>query len=81
MVVDRVERHDVVNAVMLAGVLLLLGFGIVTAFQSLFDTLDDGVVSARRRCLESESRGARHAATIAGREPTTTLVPPARPTR
>lgn len=56
MVVDRVERHDVVNAVMLAGVLLLLGFGIVTAFQSLFDTLDDGVVRTEKAAvLESEA--------------------------
>ena len=58
MVVDRVERHDVANAIMLAAVLLLLGFGIVTALNSLFDTLDEGVVSAEKAStLESEAAG------------------------
>ncbi len=46
--VDRIERHDILNAVMLAAVLLLLGFGILTAADSLAATVDDGLVEATK---------------------------------
>jgi hypothetical protein len=46
MVVDHIERHDVVNAMMLAVVLLLFGFGILTAVQSLGSTVDEGLIDA-----------------------------------
>lgn len=55
VVVDRIERHDVVNAVMLAAVLLLLGFGIITALRSLGETVDDFVTSETTPSLESEA--------------------------
>lgn len=55
MVVDRIERHDVLNAVMLAGVLLLLGFGLLTALGGLASTVDEGLVdSSKEPELESE---------------------------
>ncbi|MEM7341475.1 MAG: LytR C-terminal domain-containing protein [Actinomycetota bacterium] len=64
--VDRIERHDVVNAVMLAAVLLLLGFGIITALRSLGETVDDFVTSEASPSLESEALTAS----------TTTTLPP-----
>ncbi len=45
---DRIERHDVVNAVMLAVVLLLFGFAILTAFSSLASTVDEGIVTSTK---------------------------------
>ncbi|MCP3988689.1 MAG: LytR C-terminal domain-containing protein [Actinomycetia bacterium] len=53
VVVDRIERHDVANAVMLAAVLLLLGLGTITAMRSLFSTVDEGLVLSEKT-LESE---------------------------
>lgn len=55
MVVDRIERHDVLNAVMLAAVLLLLGFGILTAVRGLAGTLDGGLVESTKDTLSSDS--------------------------
>jgi hypothetical protein len=46
--VDRIERHDILNAVMLAAVLLLLGFGILTAADSLASTVDEGLIEATK---------------------------------
>ena len=48
MVVDRIERHDIVNAVLLAAALLVLGFAIVTAVDKLFQTMDEGLVVASK---------------------------------
>lgn len=48
MVVDRIERHDVMNAVMLAVVLLLLGFGLISATRSLFSTVDEGLITSSK---------------------------------
>ena len=45
---DRIERHDVLNALMLAAVLLVLGFGILTAFDSFSSTVDEGIVEATK---------------------------------
>lgn len=55
MLVDRIERHDIVNAVMLAGVLLLLGFGILTAVNSLFSTVHGGLVDATKPTVASQA--------------------------
>lgn len=44
VVIDRIERHDILNAIMLAAVLLLLGFGIVRGVNSLLDTVDEGII-------------------------------------
>lgn len=85
VVVDRMERHDVINAVMLAVVLLLLGFGIITAAQSLSDTLDEGVISAEKDAtLESEEdtvgstsdsvAGASTSTIVAARSPDSVIV-------
>ena len=64
MVVDRIERHDVANALMLAAVLLLLGFGIISAGRSLLDTVDEGfVISEKEPTLESEAAPANATAT------------------
>lgn len=38
---DRIERHDFVNAALLAIVLLGMAFALVVATRSLFDALDD----------------------------------------
>ena len=46
--VDRIERHDILNAVMLAAVLLLLGFGILTAADSFASTVDEGLIEATK---------------------------------
>ena len=44
---DRIERHDFVNAVVLAVVLLGMALALVFATRSLFDALDEeGVVTA-----------------------------------
>ena len=48
VVVDRIERHDVLNAVMLAAVLLLLGFGILSAVDRLAATVDEGLVESTK---------------------------------
>ncbi|MEM8923780.1 MAG: LytR C-terminal domain-containing protein [Actinomycetota bacterium] len=70
MVIDRIERHDVFNAVMLAGVLLLLGFAIISAVRSLSTTLDDGLIDAEKNpSLESEVAPA--TATVEEEETTT----------
>ncbi len=56
MVVDRIERHDIANAVMLAVVLLILGIGTITAVRSLFSTVDEGLVtSEKEQTLGSET--------------------------
>lgn len=44
---DRIERHDFVNAALLAIVLLAMAFALVVATRSLFGALDEeGVVTA-----------------------------------
>lgn len=48
VVVDRIERHDVLNAVLLAIAMLVLGFLLVRGFGALFNTLDEGVVVAEK---------------------------------
>lgn len=48
VVVDRIERHDVTNAVMLAAVLLLLGVGTISAVRNLFNTVDEGLVASEK---------------------------------
>jgi len=53
MVVDRIERHDIANALLLAGILLLFGFGIVRGAGTLFSTLDDGLVD-KEKVLEAD---------------------------
>lgn len=47
------------NAALLAAVLLLLGFGIITAIRTLGSTLDEGVIVAEKEpTLESEAAAA-----------------------
>ncbi|MEL7156613.1 MAG: LytR C-terminal domain-containing protein [Actinomycetota bacterium] len=73
MVVDRIERHDIFNALMLAIVLLLLGFGIISAVRSLSGTLDEGIVTAEKEpTLESEPAPANATVTTEVEEETTT---------
>ncbi len=43
---DRIERHDFVNAVLLAVVLLGMAFALVAATRTLFATVDEGLVDA-----------------------------------
>ncbi len=81
MFVDRIERHDLVNAVMLAAVLLLLGFGIVTAVNDLFNTVDGGLVdSVKDPLLSSQADPAGASATSASTpaDDTATSLPAAR---
>ncbi|MGF1597467.1 MAG: LytR C-terminal domain-containing protein [Acidimicrobiales bacterium] len=79
MVVDRIERHDIINALMLAGILLLLGIGVITATRSLFSTVDEGLVIAEKEpVLESgEVPAGATAASVPDtttEDPTTTFV-------
>jgi hypothetical protein len=46
--VDRVERHDVINAVGLAAVLLAMALGLVWGARALYTTVSGGVVDASR---------------------------------
>jgi hypothetical protein len=75
---DRIERHDVVNAVMLAAVLLLLGFGIVTAINDLMGT--EGLVDSSKTPTTSapDPAGASTSTSAPAGDPATSL-PPARP--
>ncbi|MFV0259333.1 MAG: LytR C-terminal domain-containing protein [Acidimicrobiales bacterium] len=59
MMADRLERHDIVNAAALAGVLLLFGFLIVTATTLLFRSVSSGVVESSKEppALNSETAG------------------------
>lgn len=80
MVVDRLERHDMLNAALLAAVLLLLGFGIITAVRTLGDTLDDGVIVAEKEpTLESEAAATDTTDEDDEESTTTTAVVAARP--
>ncbi len=45
---DRIERHDFVNAVLLAVVLLGMAFALVAATRALFDTTSEGLVDAEK---------------------------------
>lgn len=46
LTVDRIERHDVINAVGLAAVLLAMALGLVFGARSLFDTVNEGLVDS-----------------------------------
>ena len=81
--VDRIERHDILNAVMLAAVLLLLGFGILTAADSLAATVDDGLIeSTKPEDLPTDTALAPAGATSSTEVPestTTSTLPETRP--
>ena len=47
--IDQIERHDVVNSLLLAGVLLLFGYGIISGVGMLRATADEGLVDAVKR--------------------------------
>lgn len=44
LTVDRIERHDVINAIGLAAVLLAMALGLVFGARSLFNTVNGGLV-------------------------------------
>lgn len=71
MAVERIERHDVLNAVGLAAVLLLMAPGLVFGARSLFSTVNGGIVSAERPPEAETDDGA---GTDAGGETTVTTV-------
>ncbi len=50
---DRVERHDVINAVALAAVLLAMALGLVWGARALFRTLDGTVDSSKPQTTTS----------------------------
>ncbi len=50
---DRIERHDFVNAALLAIVLLALAFALVVATRSLFGALDEDPVVTAEKAPES----------------------------
>lgn len=79
MFLERIERHDVVNAVMLAVVLLLLGFGIVSGVNSFFATAGEGMVTATKAEDEIGSAPAGATASTTPSTETPTTLPPARP--
>jgi len=76
MFLDRIERHDVINAVLLAVVLLLLGFGIVSAVNDLVGA--DGYVTATKDPTSSTAPASATASSVPVVENATTL-PAARP--
>lgn len=80
--VDRIERHDILNAVLLAAVLLLLGFGILTAADSLASTVDEGLIESTKGdevAADQPPAGATSSTVTTVEEPTTTALPDARP--
>jgi LytR cell envelope-related transcriptional attenuator len=75
MFVERIERHDLINAVMLAAVLLLLGFGIVTALNDLMSA--NGMVETTKTSVTAKVDPA--AASTAPPVFESTTLPDARP--
>lgn len=75
MITDRIQRHDVVNAVALSGVLLLLGLAIAVASRSLLHTANDGMISSAKAATTTTTAKPSAAAAAV----TTTSLPPARP--
>ncbi len=64
---DRIERHDVVNAVGLSVALLVMALGLVFGARTLFDTVN-GVVSAEK---EPETAADSTTTTVADSTPVT----------
>ncbi len=58
LIVDRIERHDVINAIGLAVVLLAMALGLVFGARSLFNTVNGGLVDS----TDSEAKIAADAA-------------------
>ncbi len=93
MTVDRIERHDVINAVGLTVVLLAMALGLVFGARALFNTVNDGLTestdsqekidaAAARAAEEAASTDGAPAADTETTEPpvveeTTTTAPPA----
>ncbi len=75
MFVDRIQRHDVLNAVALSAVLLVGGLAIAFGTRSLLHTAQDGMVSSVKAAPTTTTapKGA------AAPAQTTTSLPPARP--
>lgn len=75
MVIDRIERHDVANAILLAAVLLALGFGVIWALGNLSETVDEGLVSTEKEAaLGSEADTVTTTSTPETAVTTTTIV-------
>ena len=72
--VDRIERHDVVNAVLLAGVLLLFALAILTAADSLASTADEGFIESTKEPEVDEPPIDDGSSTTTAEDSTTTLV-------
>jgi hypothetical protein len=58
--VDRIERHDLINALALAAVLMTLALLLIVGARELFRTVDEGLV------VSSPSGGEATATTVAG---------------
>jgi hypothetical protein len=61
--VDRIERHDLINALALAAVLMTLALLLIVGARELFRTVDEGLV------VSSPSGGEATATTVAGEVP------------
>ncbi len=62
LIVDRIERHDVINAVGLAVALLAMALGLVFGARSLFNTVNGGLVDKTEDPAKLEAEAAEQAA-------------------
>ncbi len=73
MAVDRVERHDVLNAVGLAVVLLAMALGLVFGARALFRTVNGGLVDTSKTEEVADTSDSGGSVTTIEDESTTTL--------
>ncbi len=62
LIVDRIERHDVINAIGLAVALLAMALGLVFGARSLFNTVNGGLVEKTEDPAKIEAQAAEDAA-------------------
>ncbi len=70
--VERIERHDIINAIGLAAILLAMALALLLGAQALFNTVNGGLISSEKE--ESVEAGADTSAT-SDAAPTTTEAP------
>lgn len=79
---DRIERHDFVNAALLAIVLLAMAFALVVATRSLFNALDDEPIVTAEKPPETTTTTAEAPQVTVGEEvaeQTSSTLPPRAP--
>ncbi len=68
LTVDRIERHDVINAIGLAVVLLAMALALVFGARSLFNTVNGGLVEKTEDPAKLEAEAAQEAEDAAAAE-------------